>query len=94
MGKLTQILVRSKDCTDSGFPKKLSVYHVGAAREIGKSFRVNVLVLREHDLQLPSPPAHIEAESQDAARELVVQHYRGLANEMKLDILVTELEAC
>ncbi len=58
MGKLTQVLVKSKECTESGFPKKLSVYHLGEARRVGNSFRVDVLVLREHDLELPSPPAH------------------------------------
>ncbi len=93
MGKLTQVLVKSKECTESGFPKKLSVYHLGEARRVGNSFRVDVLVLREHDLELPSPPAHLQATSAEDARELVIQHYRGLAEEMKLDIRVTELEA-
>ncbi len=91
-GKTTQILVKSKDCTEFGFPKKLSVYHIGKARRVGQEFNVALLVLRENDLQLPRPPVQLHAGSAEDARELVIQHYRGLAKEMKLDILVSELQ--
>ena len=91
MGKLTQILVKSRDCTEFGFPKKLGVYYIGKARQIAQYFNVALSVLREHDLHLPRPPIDLQAASAEAARELVIEHYRALAKEMKLDILVTEL---
>ncbi len=72
MGKLTQVLVRSKDCTESGFPRKLSVYHIGEARMNGDSFRVDVMVLREHGVQFPSPPAHFQTASAEAARATII----------------------
>jgi hypothetical protein len=94
MGKLTQILVKSKECTELGFPKKFGVFEIGEARKIGPYFNVAVLVLRQDGLQIPRPPVELEAATDEAARELVIRHYKGLADEMKLDILVTELGSC
>ena len=91
MGKLTQVLVRSKDCTESGFPRKLSVYHIGEARMNGDSFRVDVMVLREHGVQFALSACSLPDR---LSRGSSSDHYRRLAEEMKLDILVTDLEAC
>jgi hypothetical protein len=94
MGKFTQIMLKSKGCNEFGFPKRLSVYEIGEARQIGECFTVALMVLREHDLRLPRPPVQLQAESVEAARKLVIQHYRNLANEMKLDVWVTEFDEC
>lgn len=94
MGKLTQIMLKSRDCNESGFPKRLSVYEIGEARQIGQGFTVALMVLREHDLDLPRPPLQLQADSAEAARELVIQHYRDLAKDMKLDVWVTEFGEC
>lgn len=91
MGNFTQIVVMSKDCTEFGFPKRLGVYHIGETRQIGQYFNVGLSVLREDDLHLPRPPVQLPAGSAEAARELVIEHFTGLAAEMKLDIVVTEL---
>ena len=90
-GMFTQIMVKSKDCTEVGFPKRLGVYHIGEVRQIGQYFNVGLSVLSENDLHLPRPPVHLQAGSAKAARELVIGHFTNLATEMKLDIVVTEL---
>jgi hypothetical protein len=89
MGKYTQIVVKSKDCTESGFPKRLSVYHLGEPRKVGLHFNVPVLVLRENDLSLPQPSA--SAPSAEIALKLASRHYQEFAKQMKLDILISDL---
>jgi hypothetical protein len=91
MGKFTQIIVKSRDCTELGLPKRLGVYHIGETRQIGPYFNVGLSVLEENDLHLPRPPVQLNAGSATAARKLVIEHYMGLATEMRLDIVVTEL---
>ena len=89
----TQIVIKSRENTEFGFPKKLGLYLVGEARQIGggSAFNVSVDVLRESEMHLPRPPIQLQAESEKAARELAVSHYRELAERLRLDIWITEL---
>lgn len=91
MRKYTQVVVRSKDRSDTGFPKKIGIYHVGEARRQGDHFDVPVLVILEKDIHIPSPPADPETTSAVTAQELAVHHYREFANRLRLEIVITEL---
>ncbi len=91
MGKYTQIVVRSRDQNDFGFPKKLGVYQIGEARRIGHYFNLPVLVLRENDVHVPRPAVQLQAGSPEAAREMAISHYKEFAASMKLDISITEV---
>ena len=91
MRKYTQVVVRSMDCGDSGFPKKIGIYHIGEPRQQGDHFDVPVLVVLEKDLHIPRPPAESGLTSAAIARELAVLHFREYASQSKLEIVVTEL---
>lgn len=91
MARYTQIVVKSKESTELGFPKKFGVYHLGEARRVGAFYNIPLLVLRENELSLPRPPVQIRAESEDLAREVVIGHYRDLAARMDLDVVITEI---
>ncbi len=88
----TRIILKSKECTEFGFPKKLGLYLVGEARRIGRGnhFNVCVEVLRENDVSLPRPPLQLDAESEEAARGRAISHYRTLAERLKLDIMIVD----
>lgn len=45
-------------------------------------------------MSFPVPPLQLQADSAEAARKLVIQHYRDLAKEMKLDVWATEFDEC
>jgi len=84
-------MVKSSDCNELGFPKRIGVYHIGETRRIGSYFNIGLSVLTENDLHLPRPPVQLPAVSAEAARELVIEHFKALATEMRLDIVVSEL---
>ncbi len=91
--KGTQIVIRSPERTEYGFPRRLCVYLVGEARSIGAGsyFNVCVEVLRENDLHLPRPPLYVLAQGADTAREIVISYYDELARQLRLDISITDI---
>ena len=92
MGRYTQIIVKSRDENAYGFPRKLGVYQIGEARQVGQYFNLPVLILKESDVHVPRPAVHLQAGTPEAARDLAIGHYRDFAQLMKLEIMITELQ--
>jgi hypothetical protein len=89
--KYTQVVVKSKDSGQSGFPKKIAIYHLGEARQTGNRFDVSVLVVMEKGLHISLPPAELDLTSADLAKERAIRHFRDFASKSELEIAVTEL---
>lgn len=87
----TKIVLKSRDLTDLGLPRKLGVYRLGDPRQIGPYFNVPVHVLDESELHVPRPPVQLAAQTAKAACELAILHYRGLAEHLRLEILISDL---
>ncbi len=89
MAHTTKIILKSSELSHLGLPVKLGVYEVGDPRQIGPYFNVPIFVMREDDLHVPRPPVQIQADSALAARERAIFHYRRLAQEMRLEVVVS-----
>jgi len=89
--ELTHVALVERHLTEAGLPRRLGLYEIRPPRKAGRAFYVQVVPLREVGLHVPyERPVELKATSAQAAYALVLRRYRRLAEQMRLDLLVSE----
>ena len=85
----TQVVLVARRLTPRGLPRMLGLYEIGLPRKVGRYYQVPVITMREIGLRAFPAPIELKAASPKSAHALAIRHCRQLAEQMRLEVLIT-----